>query len=230
MRNYLLPGARDLTSLALLCGLTAPVAAQDIKDRTDRYGIYSSAFVGVAFDLNAQDLDSDSLGSGEIDLRLGWSAVGAAVGYAFYNGFRVEGSVGYTQLNVDSVSIALAEASSGELSGLEFMVNGYYDFLRDYWLQPYIGVGIGVQRSKYKDVDFTSGASFTLDDTAVEPAGQAIFGVGGWVADHIHLGLEYRFFGNFSRSDFRLSDGSEISTRFIDHRVLLGLRYSFGTD
>src|SRR5215813_1362581 len=76
------------------------------------------------------------------ELRRDWSEY-AGVGYAFQNGFRLEGELGhrFNQINHHEMF-----DQGGDVHAWSAMLNLYYDFNRGGAVEPYLGVGVGAAR------------------------------------------------------------------------------------
>ena len=100
--------------------------------------------------------DPDEVFSTEYDTGF---AVSGRVGYAFGNGFRVDGEVAYRQNDFDTINIDGESVGSpvydGDVSSWAFMLNGLYDISTGTSLTPYVGVGVGADFS----MNFAKGAA-----------------------------------------------------------------------
>lgn len=190
-------------------------------------GWYVGASSGITFDLWTEDFAIEDDIDGEIDFKVGWSVVGAAIGYAFANGARVELSPGFSSLSVGSVSTSVGDVGSGDVRTIEVMINGYYDFDVGRRWRPYVGAGVGGVRTRYDNVTFLLSDTQLLDDKDISAAGQAILGVAYAPSRSWDVFAEYRLFGTFSRQEFGFDDGGVGRSRFVAHRMLFGLRWFF---
>jgi opacity protein-like surface antigen len=65
------------------------------------------------------------------------------LGYAFQNGFRLEGEISHRYNDYDE---GVAGIDDGNIHAWAAMLNGYYDFNRGGSVQPYVGLGVGAAR------------------------------------------------------------------------------------
>jgi outer membrane protein OmpA-like peptidoglycan-associated protein len=227
---------------ALLPALTALVFSVASAQAQPVSGVYVAAGAGVNF---RNDLSGSGLSLGTDGAGL--AALGA-IGWGLGNGFRLE-IEGSARLN-DLDSIALGgrtSAGNGSLRTYGLMANALFDFdLSGFGLQPdvvmpYVGGGIGVAWNEIRDVRFTAGGSrFRIDDTEARLGYQGMAGAAlglGRLLPGLALTAEYRFFGSVAPS-FEVSRVSGppvagVPASFkpdnVNHSVLLGLRYSFGS-
>lgn len=161
-------------------------------------------------------------------------------GYAFDNGLRFEGVVGYR-----GGDLTVSPTISGTLPGtqvspegtaaiMDLMINGIYDFNADGTVRPYIGVGVGGTRIRAKASNRITGvapnlsASNGFSDTAAGLAWQGLAGIGFALSDRLTLDLGYKYF-TASELEF---DGKHTSVAYdvdyTDHTATIGLRYAFG--
>lgn len=114
--------------------------------------------------------------------------VGLALGYAWER-VRVEAS--YTFSNNSASKMIRTDGFSratGEIQTNAYMVNGYYEFpeLRDYWITPYIGGGIGVVSVVAEEIQVLEDTPF-LDRGVVIDDAQPAFGYQLMLGTAIHL-------------------------------------------
>ena len=206
--------------LSLVAGLAIAlmVGTAHAYDPSARKGGYVSGQLGLSV-LEDSDIDVSGGGTiGELSFDNGWAGV-IAGGYAFGNGWRLEGELGYRTNDLDSATAAITgitaggASASGDMSATSLMLNVVYDFPLGMSVSPYLGLGIGAARVEL-DGDLGS------DDTT-ELAYQAIAGVAVAVAENLELTADYRYFGT---EDLDI-DGVELDYR--DHTFLVGLRYRF---
>jgi len=160
---------------------------------------------------------------GDLDFDNDWSGH-AGLGYAFQNGFRLEGEGAYRQNDLSDIA--------GDVNATAAMANLYYDFNRDGAIQPYVGVGVGVAKI---DVNGAAAGLVSFDDNDTVAAYQGMAGVAIPLSERLDLDVGYRYFkapeGSFNG---RVSDGEGGFRPFTfdgdyEHQaVLVGLRYQFG--
>ncbi len=171
--------------------------------------------------------DPDEVFSTEYDTGF---AVSGRVGYAFGNGFRVDGEVAYRQndfdtINIDGESVG-SPAYDGDVSSWAFMLNGLYDISTGTSLTPYVGVGVGAVI-----VDFDGnleGTSLSGDDTVF--AAQGIAGLAYEFSPNLSAIVDYRYLRGFDVDAQVAQDGGETGfyrDDYANHTVMAGLRYTF---
>lgn len=196
---------KALSLAALLLALPGVAAAKE--------GWYGRADAGWSVDGALEVTGSD------LDFDDDWSAhLGA--GYAFANGFRLEGELSHRQNDF--------ETFSGEARATALMANLYYDFNREGRFQPYVGVGVGAA-----NVEAEGGVgpiSFDDDDTVA--AYQGMVGVGIRLTERLDLDVGYRYFvapdAGFSGTfDGEGPEPFSFEGDYEHQAVTVGLRYSF---
>ncbi|MCX7983020.1 MAG: outer membrane beta-barrel protein [Syntrophales bacterium] len=157
-------------------------------------GPYIGAQAGVAFMRDSKI--SDPTGSGKVKLDTGFST-GLHLGYDF-KAFRLEGELRYQESKVDKVSacaggICVSDVpASGNFTVWSLLVNGYYGFLNESPVTPYLTAGIGVAKL---DVDNLSVLKIRLgsaDDVVF--AYQVGAGIGLSLVEKTTLDVKYRYF------------------------------------
>jgi outer membrane protein OmpA-like peptidoglycan-associated protein len=192
---------RTLALAALLSG------AAGVAHPTE--GWYGRADVGysvdgeIEFDTGpAYDLDDDWMG-----------ALGA--GYAFTNGFRLEGEVAYR----DNEALLPSGAPAGfDVSAWSLMANLYYDFNRGGRFEPYLGLGVGAIDPEFND---------SPPEVDVDPgfAWQAMAGVAIGLTPQLDLDIGYRY---LQADDLDFEEGVTTGQmEYMHQAVTVGLRYQF---
>ena len=162
-------------------------------------------------------------------------------GYDFGGLFRAEGEIGYHRHDVKSLTIlndgglgaalgtgSLTGASanpSGSVSALSFMVNGIVNLLPRWRVTPYLGLGIGganVSLNQFRVANTT-----IADGSDLVGAAQGIAGIGGRIAPHVSLALDYRYFVTMDPS-FKDAAGASFRSTYREQNVLLSVIYHFG--
>jgi len=181
---------RTIALAALLTALSAGAAnaTEGWYGRID--GGYS---VGGEIDANP---------GGSADLDDDWMASGG-FGYAFTNGFRLEGALDYRNNEIDG--------SGFDASSRAGMLNGYYDFNRGGGWEPYIGLGIG-----YGTLDLD-----TVDEES-SWAWQAMAGVAIPLSERLDLDIGYRYF-RMEEVDFGVAE-----VDYEHQAATIGLRWQVG--
>lgn len=161
----------------------------------------------------------------ETSFDTGYAFLGAA-GRQFGNGFRAEGEFGYRRSSTDATQVNSGPDfnTTGSMSALSLMANGYYDFDVGMKLKPYIGGGIGMARVSANDIRING--SQLADDSDVVFAYQAIGGLGYELSQHLTAFVEYRYFATLDPT-FNATGGGDYESQFMSHNAMLGLRYHF---
>jgi len=207
-------------------------------------GLYVAGGVGANF-IQRESFDvkfGTGKASGDVRSNIGPMAV-ISLGWGFGNGVRAEVEVNYRQNNGFNNPQGFGTPASAGGSEQKFggMVNVLYDFVGMVpMVQPYVGVGVGYQRTIEQNLHFQplSGPTFTASNTGRGSfAYQAILGAAIPIEAMPGLAVtaEYRFMGlagertySASASTVPVSTGSVTSTDNFNHSLLVGLRYAFG--
>jgi len=183
-------------------------------------GPYLSANVGLAM-LSDSDVTDPAIPVAiELSYDTGWK-LGAALGYRLSN-FRVEGEVSYQKNDIDETKVmGMSFDSTGDVSGVALLVNGYYDFTNSTAFTPYISAGLGYAKVEVNDYNIVgSNISDSNEDDSVF-AYQFGAGVGYSVNENVTIDLKYRY---FSTSDPKFDT---LEVEVASHDIILGLRYNF---
>lgn len=221
-----------LTALALLGASASSCLAADPP------GWYVSGQAGAAW-------QEDSSTHGAMNLQSesdpGFALLGA-VGRNLGNGFRVEGEVGYRQIDLDKLSItndggAGAAAEVGSLNGVttsnvlggnhivSFMGNGFYDFdLPNTKFKPYVGGGLGFARVEAND--WRADNAPLVSDNDVVFAYQLGGGVSYPLSPRTDAFVDYRYFATQDPT-FTAVNGGIAKADVETHDVSVGMRYKF---
>jgi len=183
-------------------------------------GLYLGANIGVAM-LSDSDVNDPSSPVGiELSYDTGWK-LGAALGYRLSN-FRIEGELAYQKNDIDKTkALGIDIDSTGDVSGVAFLVNGYYDFTNSTAFTPYVSAGLGYANVEVNDYSLvgSGGLKFNEDDSVF--AYQFGVGVGYSVNEKVTIDLKYRY---FATSDPKF-DTVEVDVASND--IILGIRYNF---
>lgn len=195
--------------------LAAPIGAAAQSE-----GLYLSGAIGGAW---PQDAEFDGTGvraEASFDPGLFGSL---ALGTAFGENWRGEAEFSYRVTDVDAITGAAN--GSGDVSGVAGMVNGYYDLFSGSDWRPYVGAGIGLMRLDADGVSPVGGSS--IDDDDVVAAVQGIVGIGYRLDKNLGLFTDYRFLAT-TGPEFTTAAGVETEGEYREHRIVVGLRWSFG--
>jgi OmpA-OmpF porin, OOP family len=180
-------------------------------------GPYAGVGVGANFLQNMTV--SDGLGSTTLKYDPGPIATGE-LGYALGNGFRGEFQYGYRHSDANSTSLPTGPATAFGLKGNaavnSYMVNGLYDFRVAPSLWANIGAGLGAATVSLNDLGNHTAFAY-----------QAMTGIEYGLTPRLKIGVEYDFLGT---NPLSLQSSSPVTSHptYLDHAVLLTLRYSFG--
>lgn len=180
--------------------------------------IYLNGNLGAVW-LMDSDLSQSNGTNGKAEYDTGFGIAGA-LGYDF-GMFRVEGEVGYRKNEYDKVGASgqTKVNSGGDVTGWDFMVNGYLDIENKTPFTPYAGGGIGAAVLDSSAVNAGGINMSSGDDTVF--AYQAIAGVAYTFAKVWMVQLEYRFFGTAEPTY------SSTDSEYMSNNVFIGIRYNF---
>jgi len=149
---------------------------------------------------------------------------GATVGYDFGRFFRAEFEFNYKKGSLSRIEKNLFGHSysfplKGNITSMNYMVNGYIQYPINNVVVPYAGIGIGMA-----DVHMGTGHDKVL-------AYQAIAGIGANIDEHVTLGMDYRYSmtepGRYTLKNIIWNKDATVKTRLSSHTVMLSLRYKF---
>ncbi len=177
-------------------------------------GWYGRADVGYSTDGSI-----DYGGGTDFDLENDWSQH-LGLGYAFQNGFRLEGELSHRYNDYDEGVLL-----DGNIHAWAAMLNGYYDFNRGGGVEPYLGLGVGAARL----VNSLNAGLIVSQDQDTVLAYQGMAGVAFNVTPQLAIDVGYRYFvaddADFDADTFL---GPATLDADYDHQaVTLGLRYQF---
>jgi len=206
-----------LAMAALLAGTTGVANATE--------GWYGRADVGYSFD-GETDLGPSSSGYawGDSTLEHDWSQH-LGLGYAFSNGFRLEGELGHRFNQIEPTPTIDA---GGDIHAWSAMANLFYDFNRGGQLEPYIGVGVGAARINLTAFDHLPPPTFTADGEDTVLAYQGLVGFAVGLGEQWDLDVGYRYFVADSAEYDSRQVGTFTGESDYEHQALtVGLRYQF---
>ncbi len=170
---------------------------------------YLSGNLGLVF-LHDGTL-TDSSGSVSTEYDPGF-AISGAFGHD-YGDFRSELEIAYRTNDFDTVG------ASGDTTALSFLINGYYDFVSQSPLAPYLGIGIGFANI---DVDSLSVGPVTVgneDDTVL--AYQFCLGASYAISSTTVFDLSYRYFATTD------PDFGPTESEYKSSNIMFGVRFSY---
>lgn len=196
-----------LTAAAAAALVSAPASAQ-------QQGPYVGIGLGATW---LDDADVKGTPSGKIDFDTGYAGL-LKGGYAFGNGWRAEGEVGYRNWDADSAGV------SGELRAYNIFANALYDFMPNGSWSPYLGAGAGMVR--YVS-DGVSALGVTSNDQDNTWGVQGIAGAWFALSDNWLLSADYRYMYT-GDAKLNTSGAATIEPDNSNHTVMLGVTYRFG--
>jgi outer membrane protein OmpA-like peptidoglycan-associated protein len=153
----------------------------------------------------------------------GWGVEGSG-GYAFKNGFRLEGEIEHLSSGVDKVTGGTG--GSGTLAETDFLLNALYDFHTGTMWTPYIGAGAGLGLIDGDNMGTLSNGA-AMNDSQMVFVYQAIAGVSAQITHHWAATADYRYIAS---TNPRFSTNTGATPTTIDnrsHNFVIGVRYSF---
>lgn len=149
----------------------------------------------------------------------GGYALGGNIGYAYANGLRPELDLSYAKNDISSFRVANVTDPNPDagVKAYRLFLNGWYDFKFSDTLKPYVGAGLGAQRTKLKLYD----RSFSTTAFAY----QLGTGINWWFTPKTTLSLDYRFVDSRPKHD--LGNGGTLETKLQANQIGLGFKYFF---
>jgi opacity protein-like surface antigen len=213
--NGVLTMKKTILTATALSVIALSASALEAKDSSLTEGLYVSGTLGWLM-----PNDSDALLAGAVqekadnDNTLSFSA---ALGKRFNDHVRAEFELGYAESDYKFTG-ALA-GNTGESETLTALINGYYDFMPEKKLSPYLSAGIGFARQDIT-VDPPAGTGGSDSDTVL--AYQLGAGATYDLNQTWDMQMGYRFLGT---SDAKFDDGSKSEYRA--HEIRIGAIYNF---
>ncbi len=201
------------TGAALLLAVTSSANASQ--------GLYVGGLLGVAVPVDSEMTDSTAPGiTLDIESDAG-IALGAVLGYDLGNSIRIEGEISLQKNDLDTIGYAgIAIPVSGDFSTMGFGVNGYYDFVNQSALTPFISAGVGLVDVEVSDFGIPgSGIPNASDDDTVFSYNIGA-GIGYAMTERATVDIRYRYCG--------MSD-AEFDTTTIEiasHNFYMGVRFA----
>ena len=216
-----IPHAHNISSLwlalavALFAGTALPISVAAQSE-----GLYVSGALGAVWPQDAEFAGRSFSSEAGLDPSVfGSIALGTTIG----ENWRGDAELSHRTVDVNSISGALN--GSGEISGSAAMLNGYYDLFSGSNWRPYIGGGIGLMHLSTEGIAPIGGS--TIDDEDMVVAVQGIAGIGYRVNDSLGLFTDYRFLAA-TDPGYTTTAGQSADGEYSEHRIVFGLRWSFG--
>jgi OmpA-OmpF porin, OOP family len=192
-------------------------------------GWYGRADLGYSFDGEVALGDSPGFGGwGDATMDRDWSQH-LGLGYAFQNGFRLEGELGHRFNQLDGPGVFGHAFDEGDVHAWSAMANLFYDFNRGgRGVQPYVGVGVGAARINVSGTDNIPAPIWFVDGEDTVFAYQGMVGIAFDLGERWALDIGYRYF----KADGVEYDSIQFPTvpgelDYEHQAVTLGLRYQF---
>ena len=214
-KNHKISSSHLLLAIVLSSGMAMPFDAVAQSE-----GIYLSGALGAVWPQDAEFVGTGT--SAEASFHPGLFG-SLALGTTFGDIWRSDVELSYRASDVGELS-GVANGS-GEVNGSAAMINGYYDLFSGSDLRPYLGGGIGIMRLIADGVSPIGGSTIDDEDTVV--AVQGVAGVGYRVNDWLGLFTDYRFLAT-TETEFTTVAGRPLNWEYREHRIVVGLRWSFG--
>jgi len=156
-------------------------------------------------------------------------ALAGQVGYGFGQ-VRLEGEIGWRSNDLSGFrnSAGAQSVNDGEIRGVNFMGNIFYDFQTDSQWTPYVGAGIGAINLNNANVKINNGLG-VVNDTNLLFAWQAIAGLSYAVTDSLSIKADYRYLRS-EQSTFNLNPAYSPYTgngNYVSHTVMVGFTVKF---
>jgi opacity protein-like surface antigen len=196
-------------SLSANNGLSAEMKGTYIPE-----GTYATVNIGLVKTDNSDIENTDPTLALEYDLGY---AINGGVGYNFGNNMRVETEVSYIQSDLDQIDFPAsgAEAVTGDLEAVTFLVNGYLDFTNGGPFTTFVTAGVGIANI---DLNFKYPTISAWGDDNVL-AYQVGAGIGYMLTETLTIDLKYRF---LQTEDIELGD---LDISYASHTIYMGARF-----
>ena len=208
------------------CGMALVAAGAVNPAAAAEEGLYGAIFGGANIRAESEGTATATFTPGTfaftLESKVG-ALGGAALGYRFGGGFRLEGEVSYRYNDWNSASTPGTPATTpitGDVEMLGLMANGYFDFDVGSNMALYVGGGVGAA------IGWVTLGAPTLG--SVSSGGKTAFAYQGIAGGSVDVGggtelfLEYRYFGTTDFSFF--GSGVSIEADYSSHAVAVGLR------
>lgn len=226
-KNHKVSGLVRVSMCAILAlGVSwKATAQQDAPDDDTSYPLTDGIYLGIAGGGNWPGQISPHGGNADdhSEYKAGYIGTGI-IGYGFGDGFRVELEGGYRRNDVGYVRNSPNKAYSGALGMYTAMVNGLYDFEVGSFISPHLGVGAGYARPQFDNAGYYSLHTLHGEDNLF--AYQGIAGLSVALTPDLKATLDYHYLGT-TQGKYRTDLGAHTNTSFVDHAVLIGVRYEF---
>jgi len=184
-------------------------------------GVYVSGAAGGSYNENSTVKGSFGKGSALYNPDI---AGDAALGYAFGNGVRVEAEGVYRNSIAQGIKGGIvAPGKTGNLDAYGGIANVIYAYNTGTAFTPFGGGGLGAINVNPQHLDGL------VDGNRMALAYQATLGVEYALASNLALSVAYKYLATPEYTKFMTGNGTLARVAYENHAVLLGVRYSFGT-
>ncbi len=211
-----------------ICAAASPSFAQDTG--TGAYGVVRA---GVAVDSDAKFRDRDRAAPSSfpknIDYKPGFTGeIGA--GYDL-GAFRLEGTVGYSQVKLDRKRAGTSFADDGRVRALNLGLAGYFDIPVSEAVVPFVGGGIGASRIDARlaraSATPTSTSAFRDKDWGFQWHLDAGVGIKAAERTTIELGARYTRTSALRLEGANGVTATDFRPRLANTSIMLGVRQGF---
>ncbi|MEJ0062233.1 MAG: OmpA family protein [Alphaproteobacteria bacterium] len=154
-------------------------------------------------------------------------AVHGQAGYAWGNGLRTELELGYSMADFDKSTNPFgnpALGASGDYSVFNAMANLFYDMDINWFLTPYVGLGVGYGHIWGNGLTVAGSPTTSVGATDGDAGNFAYQAIGGFsyeFAGHWAATLDYRYLSTLN------VDFGNMKSEYSSHNILAGIRYHF---
>jgi len=215
MRTALVRLGAVAIGLMALSTWSPPASAQHPPN-----GFYVGGELGGTYQTDQQISGNGVTATTKPDIGL---AVLGAVGYRFWDDFRVEEEPGFRRASISRINGASA---SGNMSAASLMTNVLYDipFLGGP-VVPFVGAGIGFAYTGFNSISPVGGGTLRDNDTVFVM--QGIVGVSYNITPNLAVTATYRYFAP-DGSNVETAFGTKVQAADQSHTFSVGMRWSFG--
>jgi OmpA-OmpF porin, OOP family len=217
----------------VLQGATALAAIMVAGPAFATEGWYGKIDAGYGFDgtLETDRVTTPAFG-GEGGLDADWSQ-DVGIGYAFANGFRLEGELAHRYNDIEA---GPTFQEGGNVHAYTALLNGILDFNRSGSIQPYLGVGVGAGRVDANAADGPASPPTVVaffDDSDTSTAYQGLVGIGFKASERLTFDVGYRYL-SIPNLEFvgrnnavTASPARTYEADYEHHSATVGLRWQF---
>jgi opacity protein-like surface antigen len=214
---------KKIVHLFTLISLVVCFQAYTEEEKSADEGYYISLLGGGAF-LSKYTADRPAGTKVETAYDTGF-LVGASLGYRWSERFRAEVEFTHRNVAIDALvqNSGTKTEGSGSFESYSFMANGFFHWVAESDIQPYIGFGAGFTRLNINDN--TSGFTSVASSDEVFTY-QTILGIDFDFWENVRPFFEYRYLGT---AEPKLTDtaGADFEAEIRGHHAILGVKFLF---